>query len=288
MAVSGGPDSLALLLLADAAFPGRVAAATVDHGLRPESGDEARMVARLCAERGIPHATLLPAEPIGGSLQAAARHARYTLLDAWRAASRIDWVMTGHHADDQLETLAMRLNRSSGVAGLAGIRAKQGHRLRPLLGWRRTALAEVVARAGWTALDDPSNRDPRFDRARMRAALADSPIDPVAASASAALLAEAEAALVWTAERLADERLAPCDGGWALDPDGLPQDYVRRLVLALLARIEPDAAAPRAEALIRAIAALDRGEQAMLGDVLLRPAASGRWLATKAPPRAIG
>jgi tRNA(Ile)-lysidine synthase len=76
IAVSGGPDSVALLLLAAAAYPGAVAAATVDHGLRPESAAEARLVAALCAARGIAHAILTPDAPIGGSLQAAARAAR--------------------------------------------------------------------------------------------------------------------------------------------------------------------------------------------------------------------
>src|SRR5688500_15943923 len=84
VAVSGGPDSLALLLLAHAAFPGRVEAATVDHGLRAGSAAEAETVARLCGERGIPHHILSAVvAPAGEGLQAAARAARYSALAAW-------------------------------------------------------------------------------------------------------------------------------------------------------------------------------------------------------------
>ena len=84
VALSGGPDSVAMLLLAAAAYPGVVAAATVDHGLRSESAAEAEFAARLCAARGIPHETLTPEAPIEGNLQSAARRARYALLDQWR------------------------------------------------------------------------------------------------------------------------------------------------------------------------------------------------------------
>src|SRR5262245_44808706 len=83
IAVSGGPDSLALLLLAQAAFPGAVAAATVDHGLRTESATEARFVARICVRLGVPHAILAADEPIAGNVQAGARALRYRLLGQW-------------------------------------------------------------------------------------------------------------------------------------------------------------------------------------------------------------
>lgn len=287
IAVSGGPDSLALLLLAHGAFPGRIAAATVDHGLRADSAAEAAMVARLCADRGIAHSILTPPQPITGSLQAAARTARYAALHGWRGAAGLDWLMTAHHADDQLETLVMRLNRSSGVTGLSGIRAVQGKVLRPLLAVRRAALTAVVDAAGLCPVDDPANRDPRFDRARIRAALAASPIDPVAASASMALLAEAEAALDWSAHRLAAERITATDHGLAIAADTLPADLVRRLLRLAQMRLDPASMAPRGDAVTRAIAALDAGQPAMLGAMLVRPAADGarRWLATAAPPR---
>src|SRR5687767_15062838 len=112
VAISGGPDSLALLLLAAAAFPGRVAAATVDHGLRAESADEAHHVASVCAELGCPHNILAIAVPDGArGIQAEARKARYGALRAWAEEAGIDQIATAHHADDQAETILMRLQR---------------------------------------------------------------------------------------------------------------------------------------------------------------------------------
>ncbi len=136
IAVSGGPDSMALLDLAVQAWPGRVAAATLDHGLRAESAAEAAMVARWCAQRRVPHATLAPETAVSGNIQDWARRQRYAQLEAWRAGAGLDWILTAHHADDQLETLLMRLNRGSGVGGLAGVRARAGRVLRWLQGRR--------------------------------------------------------------------------------------------------------------------------------------------------------
>ena len=92
IAVSGGPDSMAMLWLATHAYPGRVEAATVDHGLRAEARAEAEMVGRWCTEQGVPHAILAPAQPITGSIQASARAARYALLHQWREARGIAWL----------------------------------------------------------------------------------------------------------------------------------------------------------------------------------------------------
>ena len=149
--------------MAQAALPGQIAAATVDHGLRAESAGEAAMVAEFCGELGVPHATLaVTLAP--GNLQAEARAARYAALAGWMAEQGLSALATAHHADDQAETLLLRLGRGSGVAGLAGVRASgtvPGTNLallRPLLGWRRAELAAVVAAAGMTAVQDPSNR----------------------------------------------------------------------------------------------------------------------------------
>ncbi|WP_339501760.1 tRNA lysidine(34) synthetase TilS, partial [Pseudomonas canadensis] len=126
LAVSGGPDSMAMLALAAAAFPGQVHAATVDHRLRAAAAAEARMVAAWCANAGVPHTTLVVAEPIGpGSVQARARAVRYELLLPWAAEIGASCLATAHHADDQAETFLMRAALGSGVAGLAGIRARQ-------------------------------------------------------------------------------------------------------------------------------------------------------------------
>ena len=171
--MSGGPDSLALLLLAQAAFPDGVEVATVDHGLRPDSAEEAASVGRICAALAIPHAVLTVDVARTGNLQAAARAARYAALADWRKQRNLHVIATAHHADDQAETLLMRLNRGAGVRGLAGMRAAaplpgtpEVPLIRPLLGWRRQELVGIVAGSGIAAVNDPSNENLRFERVR--------------------------------------------------------------------------------------------------------------------------
>lgn len=283
IAVSGGPDSLALLLLAAAAWPERVIAATIDHGLRSEAAAEAAYVGAICARLGIPHETLVPATPISGSLQASARTARYGLLESWRARHGAGCVMTAHHADDQAETLLMRLNRAAGLGGLAGIRRTNGFVLRPLLGWRRAELAAIVEKAGIEPVSDPSNHDDRFDRVRMRAALARSDwIDVRAVAASASHLADAEAAMIWMVARLCEERIVAEDNALVLDPTGLPDELVRRLVLDMIARVDP-VAAPGGPPLDRLLATMRAGGQASMGAALCR--GGPRWRVAPAPAR---
>jgi len=292
LAVSGGPDSLALLLLAHAAFPERVKAATVDHGLRAEGAAEAEAVARLCGEIGVPHHSLAArVEPAGEGLQAAARSARYAALAGWMDMEGLGLLLTAHHADDQAETLLMRLNRGSGVAGLAGVRAAgavpgTGGRLRlcrPLLGWRRSELLAVVASAGVEAALDPSNADERFDRARLRRRLGEAPwLDPAALARSAALLAEAEAALDWAAGPLFAARAEAADEAVILRPNGLPPELLRRLVLRCLRQLAPGAK-PRGEALAAFIARLEEGGTGTLCEVKGRGGET--WRFEPAPPR---
>lgn len=283
VAVSGGADSLALLLLAHATLPGRVCAATVDHGLRPEAADEARHVADICAALGVSHAILVPASPIEGSLQAAARGARYAALERWAEAEGCDWIATAHHVDDQAETLLMRLNRGAGVAGLAGVRTMNGRVIRPVLGWRRDELARIVTEAELTAVDDPSNHNVRFDRVRMRQHLADAPwLDVASLATSAALLAEANTALDWATTQLARERLTLGTATAKLEPSLLPRELRRRLTLIALNHVMPDSA-PRGAALLNLIEALGRGETRTLGGVLAKGGAV--WRFTIATPR---
>ena len=284
LAVSGGPDSLALLLLAHAAGFA-IEAATVDHGLRPESAAEAQFVARTCAALGVPHATLaLAPPPASGNRSDWARRERYAALHAHADARGLGFILTAHHADDQLETMLMRLNRGSGVAGLAGIRARQGKVLRPLLGWRRDELAGIVRAAGLPPVDDPSNRDDAYDRARLRKQLAGVDwLDPQAATRSAAALAEAEEALAWAAAREAERRLRRDGPTLRLDPAGLPHELLRRLALKALAELNPEAPRPRAEALERLIAALQAEGTATLAGVKCR--GGEMWAFTRAPSR---
>jgi tRNA(Ile)-lysidine synthase len=181
VAVSGGADSLALTLLADEwarARRGRIVALTVNHGLRAEARAEARSVARWMKRRGIAHRTLAwrGAKPVTG-LQAAARAARYRLLgEACRDAGALH-LLLGHTRDDQAETVLLRLAASSGPHGLAAmppVQENADYRLvRPLLGMPRARLrATLVARGqGW--IEDPSNRNERFARIRVRRLLAE-------------------------------------------------------------------------------------------------------------------
>ncbi len=198
LAVSGGADSLALLLLAHAAIPGRFEVATVDHGLRPEAAGECALVRDICRERGIACAILRVTCP-PGNLQQEARLARYKALDDW-ARPRLFGIVTAHHLDDQAETLLMRLNRGSGLAGLAGMRpvsllpgSAMTPLLRPLLGWDRAELAAIVAAAGIEPARDPSNADPKYDRVRIRQALDRADwLDRRAIARSAGLLGQAK------------------------------------------------------------------------------------------------
>ena len=285
VAVSGGPDSMALLSLATQAFAGRVAAVTIDHGLRPASADEAAMVARWCAGQGITHHVATPDTPPVGNIQAWARTQRYALIEQWRLTQGIDWIMTAHHADDQLETLLMRLNRGSGVGGLAGVRGRSGTVIRPLLGVRKAVLQQLVDDEALPHVHDPSNADPRFDRAALRVALAGADwLNPEAAARSAAALAEAEAALDWSVAELAARHVERDGVQWRLDRTDFPREYLRRLILHMLHVAAPDAALPRGDALDRAIGAAQAGGQANLGDWLLR--GGSVWTLRSAPPRA--
>ncbi|WP_296711908.1 tRNA lysidine(34) synthetase TilS [Rhodoblastus sp.] len=179
LAVSGGPDSLALMHLAalwrDAGASVPLHVATVDHGLRPESGAEAAQVGRWARALGLPHETLVwrGDKPASG-LQERAREARYALLFGHCRAIGAEAVVTAHHADDQWETILIRLARGSGLAGLAGMARDQifpqGRLLRPLLDVPKQALIDFCRGQGQDFFTDPSNANPVFDRARWRAA----------------------------------------------------------------------------------------------------------------------
>lgn len=285
--MSGGPDSLALLLLANAALPDAIEAATVDHRLRPEAAGEAAMVAALCTELGVPHA-VLRVTVAQGNLQAEARAARYAALAEWMAERAISALATAHHADDQAETLLARLGRGSGVAGLAGIRARgvlpqtRLPLLRPLLGWRRSELADLVAAAGIAAVQDPSNNDERFDRVRLRKALAGADwIDVPALAASAAHLADADAALDWAAQREWAERVERGPMGLVYRPQA-----PRAVALRVLARVvtDLDGEAPRGSTVARLFDALVARQPMSIGALVAR-AMPGGWEFTKAPKR---
>jgi tRNA(Ile)-lysidine synthase len=211
LAVSGGPDSMAMLLLAEAAIPGRFEVATVDHGLRPEAEGECAFVAQVCDVREIP-CRVLRVAVASGNVQKQARVARYAALTDWGVERSLGAIATAHHVDDQAETLLMRLNRGSGLAGLAGVREAYWAEhylaliIRPLLSFRRAELASVVEAAGLDAVCDPSNDDERFDRVRIRRRLADSDwLEPRSIAQSALNLAEANEAIDYVTSSFWDQ-----------------------------------------------------------------------------------
>ncbi|MFN4089341.1 MAG: tRNA lysidine(34) synthetase TilS, partial [Alphaproteobacteria bacterium] len=172
VAVSGGPDSLALALLAvrwAATRGGSAVALTVDHGLREESAREAAAAGAVLRRFGLPQHILRwqGGKPATG-VQAAARAARYRLMEDWCGANAVLHLLLAHHADDQAETVLLRLGRGSGpfgLAGMAAVRERERVRLlRPLLAVSRRRLAATLRAAGapWTL--DPSNEDPVFAR----------------------------------------------------------------------------------------------------------------------------
>lgn len=286
LAVSGGPDSMAMLDLVQRAWQGPVEAATVDHGLRAESADEARMVADFCAERGVPHATMRPQEPISGSLQAVARSVRYALLRSHADRVGADHIVTAHHADDQLETMMMRLARGAGVDGLAAVRARNGSVIRPMLGFRKAELVRYCTAQSIPFVADPSNANSDFDRVRMRQALATfDAVDPLMAVRSATALAEAAEALDWAAAREAAQSMVHDLEGVRLAIVDYPPGLLRRLVLVALRQLDPDISV-RGPALDRLLVRLQEGEQTMIGNILCRPGGAGQgWLFRPAPPR---
>ena len=287
IAVSGGPDSLALLLLAAASRKGRIEAATVDHQLREESAKEAAFVRSICERLDVPHVTLPVEVAQGSSVQAHARRARYDALGEWAIRQDLGAVATGHHVDDQAETLLMRMARGAGLGGLVGVRYSRPLEpgvdlVRPLLEWRHAELGAIVAAAGITPVDDPANRDPRHDRSRFRRMLAEADwADAERLAASARWLADADEALEWSLKGLLETRVSPVEGGIAIDATGLPREFQRRLLVAGFDRM--GAHRPRGPELDRARKALRAGKAATLAGLKLEPGPP--WKLSAAPPR---
>lgn len=274
LAVSGGPDSMALLVLAHAAFPGEIAVASVDHGLRAEAADEVAMVGEVCAALDVPYAAL-KVQLSRGNVQARARQARYQALGEWAQASGLGALATAHHADDQAETLLMRLARGSGLAGLAGVRASSHVPgfddlllIRPLLSWRKSELEQIVAAAGIKPASDPSNKDLSFDRVRIREHLSEHEwLAPENLAQSASNLGEAWLALQWFAEIDWEDMVHKEPAAityYANVPRAVAVETITRIIAEL------GGVVTRAEA-GRAFDRLWQGENASLGGVLAVP-----------------
>lgn len=241
----------------------------------------------MCARLDVPHAVLHATVARGSSLQAQARAVRYAALTEWAVASDATILLTAHHADDQAETLLMRLARGAGLSGLSGVRASldltPGVRVaRPLLNWRKVELQAIVDASGHVAASDPTNQDPRHDRTAVRALLAESPaLDAARLTASAHHLAQAEDALDWMTQRLAAERLSASGEELHLDARDLPEELARRLLLSGIAQLGgPEARGPD---VARALAALRDGGTCTLSGLQLSGGAM--WTLRPAPPR---
>jgi tRNA(Ile)-lysidine synthase len=286
VAVSGGGDSLALLILAREVLPQRVEAATVDHQLRPGSAAEAAAVGTICQRLAVPHQTLnVTLEP--GNLQVQARHARYAALARWADDRDLAAIATAHHADDQAETLLLRLNRGSGLSGLAGIRRSTlvpGTALpllRPLLCWRRTELREIVNRAGLAAIEDPSNDDRRFDRVRLREALAGADwLDIANIARSADHLDDAHDYLRAALEQEWSAMAVRKGAEIILDP---PRRRYAQIALVTRA-VQELGGTPRGGAVAALVDRLGAGRGGTLAGVLAR-VRNGRWVFATEPPR---
>ena len=293
VAVSGGRDSLCLTLLAhewSTGRGGRILALIVDHGLRPESATEASGTANLLRGRGIECLVRRwgGAKPQSG-LQEAARAARYRLLRDVCRERGILHLLVAHHADDQAETISMRAARASGPDGLAGMAAlvewPEVRLLRPLLPVPRARLSATLVSRGVAWIDDPSNTDPRFERARLRLAGESEAGRPDADRVRAGRevqAARAGAAVIESRE----------DGGVAFDRtafERLPPDTRTRLVSRVVQALGGGDHPPRRDRLDRALARMSaapnrgksgRGEDFTLSgcQFALRRAAGSRQL----------
>ena len=299
LAVSGGPDSTALMVLAARWRKRRrrgpaLIAVTVDHGLRPEARREAAAVKRLAARLGIVHRTVrwTGAKPSTG-VQMKAREARYRLIGAVAARARATCVLTAHTVDDQAETLLIRMMRGSGLTGLAGMARvrvlvtpasatpggapkRRAHPradapaevflVRPFLEVPKSRLVATLRAANIACADDPSNRDPRFTRARLRGlmpALAGEGLDARRLALLARRIRRAEAAIELTvgaaASALAPEPWPP-PGPQAIAAErfaGLPAEVALRLLGRAIMRVgdEGPVQLGKLESLVESLAA---------------------------------
>jgi tRNA(Ile)-lysidine synthase len=312
LAVSGGPDSIALMWLAARwrralARGPRLVAVTVDHGLRSGAAAEAREVRRLARSLDLPHRTLrwTGAKPRTG-LPAAARAARYRLLAEAARASGATHVLTAHTRDDQAETLLMRMLRGSGIAGLAAM-ARESERdglllARPFLNVSKSQLIATLKKAKVDFADDPTNRDTSFTRPRLRAlmpVLATEGGDTRNLARLASRLARANAAvevLVDGAERYLAlrDRETSHPGFDAKAFAAMPEEIRLRLLLRAIDRIghEGPAELGKVEALLSALdragAEKNAGRRPKLKQTLggaLVSLIDGRIRVEPAPPR---
>ena len=284
VAVSGGSDSLALLVLAHdwAKQAGReLVAFTVDHRLRPEAADEARHVADICAQLSIPHETLVWETPV--SKQALARRARHGLMAEALRARGGERLLLGHTSDDQCETFLMRARQGSTWYGLAGMQPlalspvwPEGEGVmvaRPILSRARAELQAMLKARGIEWVEDPSNRNPAYERVRVRTLLSGQSELKRRILACQERLQDVrmlEERLIgrWMVERVAQEGAA----GFRLDLSGLPPERLERALGLMLQIVGGREVPPRRDAVQPLAARLMADESfsgATLGGVLI-------------------
>lgn len=309
LAVSGGPDSVALMLLA-AAWAGkhetRLSVATVDHGLREGSATEAEIVGHWANALGFAHSILQwSGDKPASRIQEKARAVRYHLLCEHARQTGATGLVTAHHADDQAETILFRLTKGSGVSGLSGMRAKVRRgglcHWRPLLDFPKAALVSLCQSEGHRFFDDPSNRNERFARTglrRLAGLLGAEGLDCEALLRLGRRAARAEDALAAMAVTCAAQwngvhapQIFVADGRFLAN---IPAEIALRLleaeVLAVTGSQEPLRLERLERALARMLAALAEGAglATSLGGALIRLHASGQLKITPEPPRRRG
>ena len=287
LAVSGGPDSVALMHLAAEVAATRhwppLTVATVDHGLQGGSAAIAEAVTAEAERLGL-DARLLRwdgAKPTTG-LQDAARRARYALLDGLAAELGATHLVTAHTLDDQAETILFRLMRGSGPAGLIGMRGlvRRGAvvHVRPFLGVEKQRLVATCLARGWAFVQDPANSDPRFARSRMRSllpALAAEGLDARAFATLAARLARTEEAIGSAAESLRRSAARPAPAEQLAYDAATLFDVPRAVLLRLLEQALSEIGSPGAPRLSRLEALVDRLDQSFRRGTPLRATLHG-------------
>lgn len=280
VAVSGGGDSIALMhMVATWAAGRRIMVATVDHGLRSNSRAEAEAVARQAAAMGLPHRILTwqREEAFSGNLMADARNARLQLLSQWARDNDLAAIALGHTADDQAETLIMRLNRGAGVDGLGAMSARRHARemlwLRPMLEITRQRLRDWLQARQLDWIDDPSNDNEDFERVRVRKSLKATGWSITAIADSAAHLREARDALThYVLQACAEARFAQASMDLPLTAlQDAPSEIQRRILLASARWITGQPYPPRRAGVANALAAVLAGRRVTLDGVLFHP-----------------
>lgn len=274
IAVSGGPDSLALVLLASEVAD--VVCLTVNHGLREEAANEVAYVEKVMKSAGIPFQALeWKGEKPTGNVQAKARLARYQLMGTWCSQNNVKYLLTAHHQNDQAETLLLRLARGSGVYGLAAMAPvtslpgtqQQVKLIRPFLNVSKKRLVTYLRHRGVAWVDDPSNKALQFDRVKVRELLTNPPLEGFNVdrlAGTAARLRRTRDALEFYENEWMRRAVVFCDNGTAsfniAELSTAPDEIVFRGIATLCRSISGERYVPRMEKLERAVGQMKSDE----------------------------